>query len=98
MNDSIRPTTQFHPYQKPDVTPAVERGPSAVVQMLEDAGIPANRFFSSLRTTSVGASLERLRRFAKQNPGIVLGGLAGFMIGIGLLRNVMARDEEESTR
>ncbi|HVT02753.1 MAG TPA: hypothetical protein VHL58_05180 [Thermoanaerobaculia bacterium] len=89
MNDQIGPTTQFHPYQKPDVTPAVERGPSPVVQLLEDAGIPADRLLSSLRTTPLGASLERVRRFARQNPAIVLGGLAGFMIGLGILRNAL---------
>ena len=93
MNDQIRPTTQFHPYQKPDVTPAAERGPSAFVQALEDAGLPADRFFSSLRTTPAGASLERLRRFARQNPGIVVGSIAGFMIGLGFLRSALSRDE-----
>lgn len=94
MNDQIRPTTQFHPYQKPDVIPVTERGPSPIVQALEDVGIPADRLLSSLRTTPVGASMESLRRFARQNPAIVLGGVAGFMVGVGILRKALTRQND----
>lgn len=74
MVDNLNPTSQFHPYQPMDDTPQSERPESGLAGMVKKLG-----------SADVNESLGKLRRYARENPGKVLGGLAAVAIGLGLL-------------
>ena len=80
MVDEKVPTTQFHPYQKPDATPQSERPTATGLRgMLSKAGLD--------RTGNVDlqGGVNKVRNYANANPGKVLGGLAALVIGAGML-------------
>ncbi|HEX7418373.1 MAG TPA: hypothetical protein VF505_00715 [Thermoanaerobaculia bacterium] len=73
MVDNVNPNSQFHPYQPMDATPHSEMSSSGLSGMLKKIGIDDR-------------SVERARGFARKNPNMVLGGVAAFAIGMGLMR------------
>jgi hypothetical protein len=83
MIDNTNPTSQFHPYQPPDAIPASERQKSGGLGgILDNLGIDRNKIGSSLKNID----LSKARTMARNNGGLVLGGLAALVIGAGLLR------------
>ena len=79
MVDNMNPTNQFHPYQPVDVVPASERAESRLGDILGKLGIDS-------KSLKLNDALGKARRYAKSNPGVVLGGLAALAIGVGLMR------------
>lgn len=81
MVDNVNPNTQFHPYQPQDAVPQSERQQPAGLR-----GILGN----SMKNVDLNAirnlDLTKARTFARNNGGLVLGGLAALAIGAGLLR------------
>ena len=77
MVDNVNPTSQFHPYQPPDAVPQTGRQPSGGLR-----GILGN----SLKNVDLNGSFNKARTYARNNGGMVLGGLAALAIGAGLLR------------
>ena len=77
MVDNVNPTNQFHPYQPPTDTPVAERQASGLSGILEKAG---------LKNVDMNGSINKVRDYAKSNPGMVLGGLAAAAIGLGMMR------------
>jgi len=94
MVDMTNPTSQFHPYQPQNATPASETlGPTASTGglggILSKLGIDQSKIGalgSSLNGASVRGGLNNVRGLAQKNPGMVLGGLAALAIGAGLMR------------
>ena len=86
MVDNTKPTSQFHPYQPPSVTPVSERPETGVSSMLAKAGIDPNRLSEAVKKIDPNDIVGKVRDYARINPGMVLGGLAALVIGIGLLR------------
>ncbi len=81
MVDNTNPTSQFHPYQPPDVTPQpAELG--GLGGMLRKVGIDP----ATISNIDVKGSVEKARGVARKNPGLVLGGLAAAAIAFGLMR------------
>lgn len=78
MVDNVNPTSQFHPYQPPDAVPQSERQPVGGLR-----GILGN----SMKNVDLNGSLNKARTYARNNSGMVLGGLAALVIGAGLLRS-----------
>lgn len=74
MIDNVNPTEQFHPYQPPTHTPASE--------LPSSGGLGG--FLRRLGVDRTG--IEKARTMARDNSGLVLGGLAALAIGAGLLR------------
>ena len=75
MVDNLNPTSQFHPYQPMDDMPQSERSESGLSGVMKKLG-----------SANMNESLGKLRSYAQENPGKVLGGLAAVVIGLGLLR------------
>jgi LPXTG-motif cell wall-anchored protein len=73
MVDNVNPTTQFHPYQPERSIPVAERPKRGGL-----AGILGDSFKS--------VDLSKARTYARNNSGMVLGGLAALVIGAGLMR------------
>jgi hypothetical protein len=93
MVDNLNPTSQFHPYQPQDATPASERSTSGLGGILSKLGIDqskigawGNGLNKGLNNVDVRGGLEKARGVARSNPGMVLGGLAALAIGAGLMR------------
>ena len=83
MIDNTNPTSQFHPYQPQDAIPVSERPkPSGLGGVLSRLGIDSTKMGSSLNNVN----LSKARTMARNNGGLVLGGLAALAIGAGLLR------------
>lgn len=83
MIDNTNPTSQFHPYQPQDAIPVSERPkPSGLGGVLSRLGIDPTKMGSSLNNVN----LSKVRTMARNNGGLVLGGLAALAIGAGLLR------------
>jgi hypothetical protein len=83
MIDNTNPTSQFHPYQPQDAIPASERQKSGGLGgILSNLGIDRNKIGSSLKNVN----LSKARTMARNNGGLVLGGLAALVIGAGLMR------------
>ena len=83
MIDNTNPTSQFHPYQPQDAIPVSERQkPGGLGGILSSLGIDPTKMGSSLN----GVNLSKVRTMARNNGGLVLGGLAALAIGAGLLR------------
>lgn len=72
MVDNVNPSSQFHPYNPPDVTPQSERSTSGLGGMLNNL--------------DWRGGLNKARAMARSNPSAVLGGLAALVIGAGLMR------------
>ena len=78
MVDNINPTTQFHPYQPQDAIPQTGRQQASGLR-----GMLGN----SLKNIDLkNMDLNKARTLARNNGGLVLGGLAALAIGAGLLR------------
>jgi hypothetical protein len=74
MVDTTNPTSQFHPYQPQDAVPMSERPkPTGLGGVLNSLGIGQSR-------------INKARSMARNNGGLVLGGLAALAIGAGLMR------------
>ena len=91
MVDMTNPTSQFHPYQPQNATPASERlgTTGGLGGILGKLGIDQSKIGalgSSLNGTSLRGGLNNVRGMAQKNPGLVLGGLAALAIGAGLMR------------
>jgi hypothetical protein len=83
MIDNTNPTSQFHPYQPQDAIPVSERQqPGVLSGVLSRLGIDPSKVGSSLNSVN----LSKVRTMARNNGGLVLGGLAALAIGAGLLR------------
>lgn len=83
MIDNINPTTQFHPYQPQTDTPAVEKtSRGGLGGLLKHLGVDR----SKLSNPRVRGQIEKARTMARDNSGLVLGGLAALAIGAGLMR------------
>lgn len=86
MVDNVNPTSQFHPYQPQDAVPVAERQKTGGL-----GGILSGLGIDPARMGALGSSMKNLdmtkaRNFARNNGGLVLGGLAALVIGVGLLR------------
>jgi hypothetical protein len=83
MVDNTNPTSQFHPYQPQDAIPASERQKTGGLGgILENLGIDRSKIDNSLKNVN----LSKARTMARNNGGLVLGGLAALAIGAGLMR------------
>ena len=83
MVDNVNPTTQFHPYQPQTGTPASETtSKSGLDGILGKLGLNRDK----LSNVDVKGSLNKARTIARDNSGLVLGGLAALAIGAGLMR------------
>lgn len=88
MIDNLNPTNQFHPYIPETSQPAVERleaarsrGPAAMLDKVRNMA----------SSGSMGDRVTAFRNYARTNPAQVLGGLAAFVIGAGLMRRRMSQ-------
>ena len=89
MVDNVNPTSQFHPYQPQDKVPATEVHKSAVDGVLNRLGIDRSKIDAlgrSVKSGDLRGQIEKARGVARNNSGMVLGGLAALAIGAGLLR------------
>jgi hypothetical protein len=83
MIDNTNPTSQFHPYQPQDAIPVSERPKTGGLSgVLSSLGIDTSKVSSSMKNVD----LSKARTMARNNGGMVLGGLAALAIGAGLLR------------
>ena len=83
MIDNTNPTSQFHPYQPQNAIPMSERQKTGGLDgILSGLGIDRNKIGSSLKNVN----LSKARNMARNNGGLVLGGLAALAIGAGLMR------------
>lgn len=87
MVDNTNPTSQFHPYQPPEVSSPRRSELGGLSGMLSKLGIDP----SALSGTNVRESVDKARTAARNNPGLVLGGLAAAAIGLGLMRKKRMR-------
>jgi len=86
MVDTTNPTSQFHPYQPQDAIPASERQKSGGLGgILGSLGIDRSKL-DSLGSSMKNMNVSKARDMARNNGGLVLGGLAALAIGAGLLR------------
>lgn len=79
MVDNLNPNSQFHPYQKPDSTPNVDRQSGGLGGMLRGG-------LGSLSGVNWKQPAGKVRDYARTNPGMALGALAALAIGMGLMR------------
>jgi len=90
MVDNVNPNTQFHPYQPQDATPHSELvKPTGLSSILSRVGIDQSKidaFGNSLKGVDVQGQITKARNVARNNGGMVLGGLAALVIGAGLMR------------
>lgn len=89
MVDNMNPTSQFHPYQRETSVPVAERPAGGLDGILSKVGIDPTSVRSisdQMKNLNVNQTFEKVRAYAKANPGKVLGGLAAVAIGLGLLR------------
>ena len=89
MVDNVNPTSQFHPYHRETSTPVAERPASGLGGILSKVGLSPDSI-GSLRdrvsNVDVRGGLGKARGVARNNGGLVLGGLAALAIGAGLMR------------
>lgn len=88
MVDKLNPTSQFHPYQPQDAVPQSdrERGLRGILGKLGIDPSKIGALGSKVSNVDVRGSLDKARGVARNNPGMVLGGLAALAIGAGLMR------------
>jgi hypothetical protein len=84
MVDTTNPTTQFHPYQPETSTPHTESLSSGNLSGMGGLGNILNKF--GLNNMDVRGGLGKMQGMARNNSGLVLGGLAALAIGAGLMR------------
>ena len=82
MNDTVSPTTQFHPYTPPDAVPVAEREHGSLRRSLERVGIDPDRLLGRA---------NRATAWARRHPGAIVGGLAAAVVGTALLRARLSR-------
>jgi hypothetical protein len=86
MVDNVNPTSQFHPYQPQDAVPVADRTKtSGLGSILSGLGIDSSKI-GSLGSSMKNMDLSKARNLARNNGGLVLGGLAALAIGAGMLR------------
>jgi hypothetical protein len=86
MVDNVNPTSQFHPYQPQDAVPVADRQKSGGLGgILSGLGIDSSKI-GALGGSLKNVNLSNARNMARNNGGLVLGGLAALAIGAGLLR------------
>ncbi|HEX2061313.1 MAG TPA: hypothetical protein VHK90_11275 [Thermoanaerobaculia bacterium] len=88
MVDNTNPTSQFHPYQPQSSTPQTGHGNvsgSGLSGILNKFGIDQSKI-GALGSSLKGVDLSKARGMARNNGGLVLGGLAALAIGAGLMR------------
>ena len=90
MVDNMNPTSQFHPYVPERSEPASEKASlSGLGGILSKVGLDQAKIDSITRgvsNTDVRGGLNKARTMARNNSGLVLGGLAALVIGAGLMR------------
>ncbi len=90
MVDNVNPTSQFHPYHPETSTPQTGRTSSTGLGgILGKLGIDQSKIGalgSKVSNVDVRGGLNQARGAARNNPGLVLGGLAALAIGAGLMR------------
>jgi hypothetical protein len=90
MVDNVNPTSQFHPYQPQDATPAADRPvPSGLGGILSRFGIDQSKIGAlggNLSNMDVRGGMQKARTMAQNNGSLVLGGLAALAIGAGMMR------------
>jgi hypothetical protein len=88
MVDNVNPTSQFHPYQPQDATPQTgnAKSMSGIGGILNKFGIDQSKIGAMTSNMNVRGGLDKARGMAKNNGGLVLGGLAALVIGAGLMR------------
>ncbi|MGN6186383.1 MAG: hypothetical protein ACTHQM_22345 [Thermoanaerobaculia bacterium] len=93
MVDNVNPTSQFHPYQPQDATPQTgnTKSTSGLGGILNKLGIDQSKIGAMTKNVNMRGGLEQVRGVAKNNGGLVLGGLAALAIGAGLMRKRAAR-------
>jgi hypothetical protein len=93
MVDLQNPTSQFHTYQPPDVAPHPQ-GVTGTWALLKKVGLSDSQIESGrlrMEALDVSGSMNRVREYARQNPGKLLAGLAALVIGAGLLGTMTSR-------
>lgn len=92
MVDTVNPTSQFHPYQPQTSTPQTGSSSGGNLQSSGGLGSILGRLgVDSSKIGALGGSLKNIdlskaRTAARNNGGMVLGGLAALAIGAGLMR------------
>ena len=89
MVDNVNPTNQFHPYQRPDKPPVAEEPQGGLGSILGSLGIDRSKIDalgSRMKSSDLRGQAMKARTMARNNGGLVLGGLAALVIGAGLLR------------
>lgn len=94
MVDTTNPTAQFHPYQPQDTVPhSQEPKTNALTGILNKIGVDPEQLRSmsdsvksSLSHVDVKSTATKARNWARNNPALVLGGLAAAVIALGLAR------------
>jgi hypothetical protein len=88
MVDNMNPTSQFHPYQPQDAVPQSEVVKTGLGGILNKLGIDKKigALGNSMSNVDMRGQLDRARGMARNNGGLVLGGLAALVIGAGLMR------------
>ncbi len=90
MVDLTNPTSQFHPYQPETSKPATESmhstGLGGILSKLGIDQSTIGALGSKMSNVNMRGGLEQARGAARNNPGLVLGGLAALAIGAGLMR------------
>lgn len=90
MVDNMNPTSQFHPYVPETSEPQTgKRSLSGLGGILGKLGIDQSKIDSMTRSvsnTDFRGGLNKARGMARNNSGLVLGGLAALAIGAGLMR------------
>jgi len=89
MVDNVNPTSQFHPYQPETSTPQSGLSRTGLGGILSKVGLDPNTIdaiTSKAKNVDVKGNLNKARGVARNNGGLVLGGLAALAIGAGLMR------------
>lgn len=93
MVDNVNPTSQFHPYQPERSAPQTGATRSGLGGILGKIGLDQSKIDainSRVHNMDVRGGLNhglsKARGVARNNGGLVLGGLAALAIGAGLMR------------
>ena len=89
MIDNVNPTSQFHPYTPETSTPQTGTGShlggTGLSGVLSKLGIDQSKI-GAMGSSLKNIDLQKARGMARNNGGLVLGGLAALAIGAGLMR------------
>jgi hypothetical protein len=90
MVDNMNPTSQFHPYTPETSTPQASKPAlGGLGGILNKIGLDPSKIDAmknKVSSTDVRGGLQKARGVARNNGGLVLGGLAALAIGAGLMR------------